>query len=90
MLTINPALLLLVLLNLLGFVLMGLDKLQAQRNRWRIRERTLLGLACCFGAYGIYGGLKVFRHKTRHRSFTLFLPWLLVIQSLLIGWFYLK
>ena len=38
----NIALLLLLGMNVLSFVLMGVDKRRARQNRWRISERTLL------------------------------------------------
>lgn len=79
-----------VLLNLVGLALMGIDKLKAKRGSFRIRERTLLAWAFFFGALGVYGGLKVFRHKTRHRSFTWVLPGLIIGQSLLLYWLLTK
>lgn len=63
----------------LGFLLMGLDKLKAKLGARRIRERTLLLVAACFGGVGAYLGMEVFRHKTRKPPF----PWLVPLLALL-------
>ncbi len=50
--------------DLLRFILYGLDKGKARRDRWRIPEKTLL-LVSIPGGVGARLGMKVFRHKTR-------------------------
>ncbi len=70
----------LLLVNAAGLVLMLADKLKAQKNRWRIPERTLLGVAALGGSIGALAGMYLFRHKTRHRQFTWGIPVILVIQ----------
>ena len=64
----------LVLLNLFAFILFGVDKSRAQRGAWRISERALLLSAACFGGTGALLGMRVFRHKTKHRAFTVSAP----------------
>lgn len=64
----------LLFMNLLSFLLMGLDKHRARRGLWRISERTLLGTAALGGAFGGFLGMCLFRHKTRHFRFVLLLP----------------
>lgn len=59
---------------------MGYDKMQAKRNRWRIKEKTLLILALAGGAIGAYFGMKIFRHKTKHNLFRLGLPLLVLLN----------
>jgi uncharacterized membrane protein YsdA (DUF1294 family) len=73
-------------INLLGFLMMGFDKLKSKLGLWRIKERTLLVTALAFGSAGIYLGLLVFRHKTNHRQFTMILPVMLVIHISLVLW----
>ena len=51
-------------INLLDFVLCGADKRRARRGKWRIRERTLLGLAALGGSVGLLAGMRMFHHKT--------------------------
>lgn len=68
--------------NLAGFLLMLLDKRRARRKARRIRERTLFLWALLLGAAGIYAGMYILRHKTRHRSFVYGMPVLLTINVL--------
>ena len=59
----------LMLINLIGFAAMALDKRRAIRHKWRIPERTLFLIALLFGSIGVLTGMYVFRHKTKHLSF---------------------
>ncbi|MDY3249542.1 MAG: DUF1294 domain-containing protein [Candidatus Choladocola sp.] len=76
------------LINLIGFLIMGLDKLKAKRRKWRIPEKTLFTVALLGGSIGTLTGMYVFRHKTRHLSFAIGIPAILVIQLLLISFLY--
>lgn len=66
--------------NLIAFILYGLDKSYAKRKKWRIPEANLIGVALLYGAAGAYLGMKVFRHKTKHPKFTITVPCLLILQ----------
>ena len=72
-------------MNICSFLLMGHDKRNACRGARRVPERTLFLIAACFGGLGGVLGMKVFRHKTRHLSFRLFFPLLLIIQTALLA-----
>ncbi|MEG2678538.1 MAG: DUF1294 domain-containing protein [Oscillospiraceae bacterium] len=72
--------------NLLCFCLMGADKYKAQRRRWRIPEKVLLGTALIGGSLGGLLGMFLFRHKTRHPQFRYGLPLMLSGHCLLILW----
>lgn len=78
-----------VLINLIGFILMGMDKLRARRKRWRIPERTLFIIALLFGSIGIFTGMYLFRHKTRKLRFSIGIPAIMVVQLLLVTLLYL-
>ncbi|MCR6595231.1 DUF1294 domain-containing protein [Bacillus halotolerans] len=78
----------LVLINLYGFWVMGADKRRAQRHKWRISEDRLWLIAIVFGALGVWLGMQTFRHKTKHASFQYGVPFLLVIEAVLIGIYY--
>lgn len=72
--------------NVLTFVLFGLDKWFAVRGMWRISERTLFTVALLGGTAGALLGMSAFRHKTRHKTFTLGMPAILLLQSALGIW----
>ena len=76
----NLIILYFLLINGLGFVMMGWDKHQAKRRHPRIPERTLFLVATVGGSLGILLGMKVFRHKTLHNSFRYGVPGLLLGQ----------
>jgi len=73
----------LLAVNLAGFILMGLDKKKAEENRWGISEKTLFLTASIGGSFGVLLGMSFFRHKTKHRKFTLGIPFILSVQILL-------
>lgn len=64
----------LMLWNLVVFGLYGWDKRQARLAGQRISERCLILCALLLGGIGAYCGMSVWRHKTRHLKFRLFLP----------------
>ena len=72
------------MLNLISFVLFGLDKRRARKGLWRIPEKTLLLSCALFGAAGGLAGMNVFRHKTLKPRFRFGVPALLVLQCALI------
>ena len=40
-----------IMINLIGFFIMGIDKRKARRGKWRVAERTLFTIALLFGSY---------------------------------------
>ena len=73
-----------VFINLLGIILMFLDKRKAVKNRWRISENTLMFTALIGGSLGCLIGMYTFRHKTKHKTFTIGIPVLLIVNILCI------
>lgn len=63
-----------IVINLLTFLLYGLDKYKAIRREWRIPERVLLLMAFVGGAFGALSAMRIFRHKTRKGRFKLMVP----------------
>lgn len=55
--------------NAVVFLLYGIDKWCAKNDKWRISEKTLIGLAFSMGAVGAILGMKMFRHKTKKKMF---------------------
>ena len=69
-----------LLVNATAFILMMADKIKAKKNRWRIKESTLMLSAALGGSIGALAGMYTFRHKTRHRKFTIGIPAILTLQ----------
>lgn len=59
----------LIIMSITAFVLYGSDKTKAKKNKWRIKESTLLSIGFFGGAVGAVAGMKHFRHKTKHNYF---------------------
>ena len=78
------------LMGIVTFFVFGLDKLKAKRrekgaNNRRIPERTLFLLSAVGGSVGALLGMRVWRHKTLHKSFRFGIPAILLVQLLLLG-----
>ena len=78
----------LLVMNLIGFALMGADKRRAKRHAWRIPEKTLFLAAILGGSFGAWAGMYVFHHKTKHRYFVVGMPLILAAQITLIFFSY--
>ena len=75
----------LLVINLLAFALMGIDKMKAKRGAWRIPEKTLFLVTALLGGLGGTLGMKVFRHKTKHWYINWGFPALLAVQIVLLA-----
>ena len=76
----------LVIINVVTFLVYGIDKWKAKKSKWRIRETALLGLAVLGGSIGAWLGMKVWHHKTLHKKFRYGVPAIIVIQMLFIAY----
>ena len=74
----------LCVINMMGFILMGLDKWKAKHKKWRIAERTLFLVGIVGGSPGCWLGMYAFRHKTKHWQFVVGMPAILAIQAAVI------
>lgn len=79
-------LLYLCIINALSFLLMLIDKQKAKKKRWRIRERTLLGVSAIGGSLGGLLGMYLLRHKILHKQFSIGIP-LMFIAHLIVLYF---
>ncbi|MBE5889121.1 MAG: DUF1294 domain-containing protein [Lachnospiraceae bacterium] len=70
----------LVIINILGFFAMGIDKERAQKKCWRIPEKTLFAIALLGGGLGVWLGMYMFRHKTKHDYFVKVISVVMIIQ----------
>ncbi len=75
---------LLVLWNLVTFIMMGIDKRRAIKDKSRISEKTLLTVSFAMGAVGIFAGACVFRHKTQKLKFRLLMPLGVIVNGAVI------
>lgn len=73
-----------LVMNIIGFVIMGMDKWRAKRRAWRIPEATLFAVCICGGSIGSTLGMFAFRHKTKHWYFRYGFPAIMIIHFVLI------
>lgn len=76
-----------IIINLIGLLLMKIDKQKAKNHQYRISEKTLWTIAIGGGAVGATLGMQLFRHKTKHVSFKIGFPILAIIDVILTGYF---
>lgn len=80
-----------MIINIVAFILMGIDKKKARTGAWRIPEKTLFLSAILGGSIGSICGMQLFRHKTKHKSFVIGMPAILVVQlSLAAAYFFFR
>ena len=77
----------LVIINIITFLVYGIDKWKARKSLWRIREASLLMLAVLGGSFGAWLGMKVWHHKTQHKKFKYGVPAIIIVQLALIVYF---
>ena len=77
-----------VVINLIGFIVMGMDKRRAKKHAFRIPEATLFTIAIIGGSIGSIIGMRYFHHKTRHWYFVYGMPLILLLQIALIVFIY--
>ncbi|MEM2050561.1 MAG: DUF1294 domain-containing protein [Thermoproteota archaeon] len=73
-----------ILVNVIGFFLMGLDKLMAIQKGGRIPEKMFFTVSAVGGPFGILLGMLFFRHKTRKTYFWSFVILMLIIYGFVI------
>jgi uncharacterized membrane protein YsdA (DUF1294 family) len=78
-----------VIINIVTFIIYGIDKYKAKKGKWRIPENSLIGLAIIGGSIGAYLGMRVWHHKTMHLKFKYGIPLIIVIQ-LVIAYMFVK
>ena len=71
-------------MNLLGILVMGMDKSRAKRHAWRIPEKVLFGVSLFGGSAGTWAGMYLFRHKTKHWYFVIGMPLIFFVQAALL------
>ena len=69
-----------IIINIITFFVYGIDKYLAYKEKSRVSEKLLLTLALCFGIRGALLGMKIFRHKTKKKSFKTSIILIIIIQ----------
>lgn len=72
------------IINLFAIFLMKYDKVKAINNQYRVSEKALFLIALILGGVGIYIGMYLFRHKTKHVKFTVGIPLIIILNILTI------
>ncbi|MGN1271214.1 MAG: DUF1294 domain-containing protein [Clostridia bacterium] len=73
-----------IIINLIAFLAMYIDKRRAKKGRWRIKESTLFTLVLLGGGIGGIAGMYVFRHKTQKMQFVIGFPAILITEIICI------
>lgn len=73
-----------MIINLVGFVMMCVDKQLAIHHKNRVPERVLFLIAIIGGSLGGILGMYAFRHKTKHLSFVIGMPVILLAQIIVL------
>ena len=84
MISLKILLIYLITVNLVAFIMYGVDKSKAIKGKWRISEYSLIAAAVIGGSVGAIAGMKVFHHKTKKIKFYFGLPAILVFQIVFI------
>ena len=74
----------LLAVNIVTFLLYGVDKYKAKKGRWRISEVTLLTMAAIGGSIGAWAGMRLWHHKTMHKKFKYGIPLIIIMQIALV------
>jgi uncharacterized membrane protein YsdA (DUF1294 family) len=75
-----------IVINIAAFIIMGIDKNKARRNKRRISEKSIFTAAIIGGALGVYLGMRFFHHKTKHLKFTLGIPVVVIINMVMFAY----
>ena len=70
----------LLAVNIVTFLLYGIDKYKAKKGKWRISEATLLTMAAIGGSIGAWAGMRIWHHKTMHKKFKYGIPVIIILQ----------
>lgn len=87
---IEYILLYILIINIVGFLIMYIDKRRAKKGKWRIKEWTIIMVTLLGGGIGTIAGMYTFRHKTKKLKFTVGLPTILITEIVLVIYLYIN
>ena len=88
--TVQNIIIYFVIINIITFLAMWIDKKKAKKGSWRIKESTLFTLVFLGGGIGGIAGMYTFRHKTKKLYFTIGFPAILICEIILITYVIIK
>ncbi len=88
--TIQNIILYFIIINLIGFFIMWLDKQKAKKGKWRIPEKTLFIITALGGGIGTIAGMYTFRHKTQKLGFVIGFPFITILEIITIIYFIIR
>ena len=86
--TIRNVIIYIVVINIVGFFAMLIDKKKAKKQSYRISEKALLTIALIGGSIGSICGMYKFRHKTKKPAFYIGFPVILILQIISVIYFW--
>jgi len=72
----------LITINIITFIIYGIDKYKSIKHKYRISENTLIILALLGGPFGAFLGMISFHHKTKKKKF-------IIIPIIMLIWVYI-
>lgn len=88
--TIQNFLIYLIVINIVGVLVMYVDKQKAKKGQWRIPEKILFIITAIGGGIGSYIGMKKFRHKTQKLGFVIGIPFITILEIVLIIYLFVE
>ena len=73
-----------LLISVITAITTAVDKKKAVKGSFRIPEKNLFILALLGGSLAEYLTMKLIRHKTLHKRFMLGLPFIIIVQIILL------
>lgn len=73
----------LIIINVVGIIVTVYDKLAAKKHNWRVKEKTLFILSAVGAGVSIYITMLLIRHKTKHKSFMIGIPVIIILELII-------
>ncbi len=83
-LIVKSLLLYFLIINLIGLIIMKIDKRKSIKHQWRIPEARIFVISILGGSVGVFTGMHLFHHKTKHPKFVIGIPIILILQFCLL------
>lgn len=74
----------LIIINIFTFILVYIDKQKAVKHKWRISEKNYFIISILGGCLGMLLGMKIFHHKTKHPTFYIGIPLILITWIIIL------